>query len=342
MFGYDLGIDLGSDSIVISVPGKGIVVNEPSYVAYDTEKEKVLYAGRRAYYLEGREPMGITIIRPVVNGAITNYDVALKMVKFFIDKVIGKSIFKPRVVASVSALSTDVERRTLISVMISAGVRSVCLVEEPLCAAFGAGVDPTLPTGVFVIDIGAGSTDMAVISQGSMSQNETVKIAGNRLDEEIIKYFKEQYSVLIGRRTAEEIKNNIGCAVPREEDVVMQVKGRNISTGLPDSIEVTGNEIYECLKPLFDVLCETATALFERTTPQLVADITKSAVILTGGCSAIYGIDKMFSDALGVDVTIAPRAELCVAKGTMIALNKMHILDEYGYRFQTKQDVRIR
>ena len=342
MFGYDLGIDLGSDSIVISVPGKGIVVNEPSFVAYDTEKEKVLYAGRRAYYLEGRAPMGISVIQPVVGGAITNYEVALKMVKFFIDKVIGKSIFKPRVVAAVSALSTDVERRTLISVMISAGARSVCLVEEPLCAAFGAGVDPTLPIGVFVIDIGAGSTDMAVISQGSMSQNETVKIAGNRFDEEIIKYFKDKYSVLIGKRTAEDIKKSIGCAVPREEDVVMQVKGRNILTGLPDSIEVTGNEIYECLKPLFDVLAEAAAALFERTTPQLVADITKEAVILTGGCSAIYGIDKMFSNALGVDVTIAPRAELCVAKGTMIALNKMHILDEYGYRFPTKQDVRIR
>lgn len=140
MFGYDLGIDLGSASIVISVPGKGIVVNEPSYVAYDTEKEKVLYAGRRAYYLEGREPIGVTVIQPIANGVVTNYDVACHMVKLFVDKVIGKSIFKPRVVASVSALSTDVERRTLISVLISAGARSVCLVEEPLCAAFGAGV----------------------------------------------------------------------------------------------------------------------------------------------------------------------------------------------------------
>lgn len=342
MFGYDLGIDLGSASIVISVPGKGIVVNEPSYVAYDTEKEKVLYAGRRAYYLEGREPIGVTVIQPIANGVVTNYDVACHMVKLFVDKVIGKSIFKPRVVASVSALSTDVERRTLISVLISAGARSVCLVEEPLCAAFGAGVDPTLPLGVFVIDIGAGTTDMAVISQGSMSQNETVKIAGNRFDEEIVKYLKDNYSVLIGRRTAEEIKNSIACAVPREEDVVMQVKGRNVSTGLPDSVEITGNEIFECLKPLFNFLAEAAVSLFERTTPQLVSDITKEAVILTGGCSAIYGIDKMFSNALETDVTIAPRAELCVSKGTMIALNKMHILDEYGYRFKTKQDVRIR
>jgi len=342
MFGYDLGIDLGSSSIVISVPGKGIVVNEPSYVAYDTETEKILYAGRRAYYLEGREPKGVSVIQPIINGAITNYSIAQQMVRFFINKVIKKSIFKPRVVAAVSAASTDVERRTLVSVIISAGARSVCLVEEPLCAAFGAGVDPLLPTGVFVIDIGGGTTDMAVISQGSMSQMETLNIAGNRFDEEIMKYMREKYGILIGKRTAEEIKKNIGCAVEREEDIIMNAKGRNMLSGMPGGAEITGNEIYACLKPLFDELANAAIVLFERTTPQLVADITAGAVIITGGCSYIYGIDKMFSKALGLDVTIAPRAELCVSKGTMIALNKMHILDQYGYRFKTKQDVRIR
>lgn len=342
MFGYDLGIDLGSSSIVISVPGKGIVVNEPSYVAYDTETEKILYAGRRAYYLEGREPKGISVIQPIINGAITNYSIAQQMVRFFINKVIKKSVFKPRVVASVSAASTDVERRTLVSVIISAGARSVCLIEEPLCAAFGAGVDPLLPTGVFVIDIGGGTTDMAVISQGSMSQTETLDIGGNRFDEEIMRYMREKYGILIGKRTAEEIKKNIGCAVEREEDIIMNAKGRNMLSGMPGGAEITGNEIHACLKPLFEELANAAIALFERTTPQLVADITAGAVIITGGGSYIYGIDKMFSQALGLDVTIAPRAELCVSKGTMIALNKMHILDQYGYRFKTKQDVRIR
>lgn len=342
MFGYDLGIDLGSSSIVVSVPGKGIVAEEPSYVAYDIETEKILYAGRRAYFLEGREPKGVAVIQPIVNGAITNYAIAQQMVRFFINKVIKKSIFKPRVVASVSALTTDVERRTLISVIISAGARSVCLVEEPLCAAFGAGVDPLLPTGVFVIDIGGGTTDMAVVSQGSMSQIEALRIGGDRFDEEITKYMREKYGLLIGKRTAEEIKKNIGSAVEREEDVFMTAKGRNTLSGMPSSVEITGNEIYDCLKPLFDELANAAIALFERTTPQLVADITAGAVIITGGCSYIYGIDKMFSEALGLEVTIAPRAELCVSKGTLIALNKMHILDQYGYRFKTKQDVRIR
>lgn len=342
MFGYDLGIDLGTSSIVISVPGKGVVVNEPAYVGYDTETEKILYAGRRAYYLEGREPKGVCVIQPIINGAISNYSVAQQMVQFFINKIIKKSVFKPRVVASVPALATDVERRTLISVIISAGARSVCLVESPLCAAFGAGIDPLQPTGAFVIDIGAGTTDMAVISQGSMSQIDTIDVAGTRFDDEIAKYLREKYGVLIGKRTAEEIKNRISCAVLREEDISMQAKGRDMLSGMPACVEITGNEIYYCLKPLFDELTAAARVLFERTTPQLVADITSSGVIITGGCSEIYGIDKLFSEALGIEASIAPRAELCVSKGTMIALNKMHILDKFGYRFQTKQDVRIR
>ena len=272
MFGYDLGIDLGTSSIVISVPGKGVVVNEPSYVAYDTETEKILYAGRRAYYLEGREPSGVSVIQPIVGGAITNYSIACRMVQFFINKIIKKSIFKPRVVAAVSALATDVERRTLISVIITAGARSVCLVEEPLCAAFGAGIDPLQPTGAFVIDIGGGTTDMAVISQGSMSQIDTLRVAGDTFDEEITRHMREKYGVLIGKRMAEEIKNRISGAVPREEDVSMQAKGRDMFSGMPCVVEISGNEIHECLKPLFEELTNAASVLFERTTPQLVAD----------------------------------------------------------------------
>ena len=190
MFGYDLGIDLGTSSIVISVVGKGVVLSEPAYVAYDVNKSEMLYAGKRAYYLEGREPVGVSVIQPIKSGNVSNYDLACQMVEYFMNKVLKKNIFKPRIVASVSSDSTDVERRTLISVLISAGARSVCLVEQPLCAAFGAGIDPLNPTGVFVIDVGAGSTDMAVISQGAMSQNETVKIGGDDFDEAIVKYLE--------------------------------------------------------------------------------------------------------------------------------------------------------
>ena len=342
MFGYDLGIDLGTSNLVISVPDKGVVLNEPSYVAYDTESERVLYAGRRAYYLQGREPKGVTVAQPLMDGVISNYDLTQQMVRYFINRVIKKSIFKPRVVASVPALATDVEKTTLISVIVSAGARSVCLIEEPLCAAFGAGVDPQQPNGAFVVDIGGGTTNMAVVSQGSMSQIENVKIAGNTFDDEIVRFVKEKYDVLIGLRTAEDIKKTIGCAVQRDEDIAMAVKGRSGTTGMPKVVDVTSNEIYHCLQPLLAEIIAAAQIMFERTSPQLVADITTSSILLTGGSAELYGMDRLFKEALELDVEIAPQPNLCVAKGAVVALNKMHILDNYGYSFKTKEDVRIR
>lgn len=342
MFGYDLGIDMGTSSLVISVPGKGVVLNEPSYVAYTEETEKILYAGRRAYYLQGREPSGIAVVQPIKDGVISNYSLTEQMLKYFINRVIKKSVFKPRVVASVPALATDVEKRTLISVIITAGARSVCLVEEPLCAAFGSGVDPVHPNGVFVIDIGGGTTDMAVVSQGSMSQTETVRIAGDDFDNEIVKFVKEKYDVLIGLRTAEDVKKQIGCAVPRDEEITMTIKGRNAADGMPKVIEITSNDVCHCLKPLLRELTSAAQVMFERTSPQLVADITSSHVLLTGGSAELYGLDKLFAEALDLDVTVVPKPNLSVAKGATVALNKMHILDNYGYQFKTKEDVRIR
>ena len=342
MFGYDLGIDLGTSSVVIAVPDKGVVINEPSYVAFDTETEKILYAGRRAYYLQGREPKGVAVAQPIQDGAISNYTLAQQMLAYFVGRVVKKNVFRPRVVASVPALATDVEKRTLISVIVSAGARSVCLVEEPLCAAFGAGIDPIHPSGVFVIDIGGGTTDMAVVSQGSMSQTETVKIAGNDFDEEIMRFMREKYDILIGVRTAEEIKRAIGCAVPREEEIKMTAKGRAVEGGMPKTVEISSNEICHCLQPLLSELTAAAQVMFERTSPQLVADITSGEVLLTGGCAEMYGMDKLFADALGLEVRVVPHPNLCAAKGASVALSKMHILDNYGYRFKNKDDVRIR
>ena len=342
MFGYDLGIDLGTNNVVITVPNKGVVINEPSYVAYDTETEKMLYAGRRAYYLQGREPNGITVIQPLKDGVIGSYAMTQQMIKYFIGRAVKKSIFKPRVVASIPPLATDVDRRTLVSVIVSAGARSVCLVEEPLCAAFGAGVDPLQPNGAFVINIGGGTTDMAVVSQGALSQCETVNIAGNTFDEEIMKYVKEKYEVQIGVRSAEDIKKQIGCAVQRNEEIVMVAKGRSAKDGMPKTIEITSNEIYHCLKPLLSEIVAAAEVIFARTSPQLVADIVNSGIILTGGSAELYGMDELFKNEMELDVTIAPQPNLCVAKGASVALDKMRILDSYGYRFQTKEEVRIR
>jgi len=342
MFGYDLGIDLGTSSVVISVPGKGVVLNEPSYIAFDTETEKILYAGRRAYYLQGREPSGAQVMQPIKNGVISDYSMTQQMVRYFVNKVIKKNVFKPRVVASCPALATDVEKRTLIAVLINAGARSVCLVEEPLCAAFGAGVDPIHPNGVFVVDIGGGTSDMAVVSQGSMSQTETVKLGGDAMDEAIVRFLKEKYNIAVGTQTAEELKKAIGCAVPREEEITMSAKGRNLETGLPMIIEVSSNEIGHALKPILSEITAAAQVMFERTSPQLVADITSGEVLLSGGCAELYGLDKLLAEALELDVRVVPKPALCVSKGACVALTRMHILDNYGYRFKTKEDVRIR
>lgn len=342
MFGVDLGIDLGTGSIVISVVGKGVVLDEPSYVAYDTESEKVIYAGKRAYYLQGREPMGVEVIQPIINGAVSNYSLACQMVRHFINKVLKKGIFKPRVVASIPSISTDVERRILTSVIINAGAKSVCLIEESLCAAFGCGVDPLNPNGVFVIDVGAGTTDMAVVSQGSLSQVETIKTAGDSFDNSIIKYLRDKYDLLVGLRSAEDIKKSIGCAVYRDTTVTVTAKGRDAVTGLPKSVEINDNEICDCLKPSLDKIVDTAKSLFERTSPQLVSDITQSGVILTGGCAQMYGLDRLISKALKVDVVVAPSPNLCVSKGCEVALKNMRVLDEYGYTFKTKEEVKTR
>jgi rod shape-determining protein MreB len=342
MFGYDLGLDLGTSSVVITVPSKGVALNEPSYVAYDIETERILYAGRRAYYLQGREPKGVAVVQPIKNGVISNYSLAQQMLRFFINRVIKKSVFRPRVVASVPALATDVEKRTIVSVIISAGARSVCLIEEPLCAAFGSGIDPLNPNGVFIIDVGGGNTDMAVVSQGTLNQTETVKIAGNSFDEEIVKFLKEKYDILIGIRTAEEIKKAIGCVIPRDEEITMTARGRNAENGMPKTVEITSNDICHCLRPLADEIIAVAKAMFERTSPQLVADIVAGEVLLTGGSAELYGLDKLFSEALELGVRIIPQGSLCAAKGAQVALSKMHILDNYGYQFKTKEDVRIR
>ncbi|MCM1286106.1 MAG: rod shape-determining protein [Acetobacter sp.] len=342
MFGYDLGIDFGTSSVIISVVGKGVVLEEPAFVAYDEEKEKIIYAGKRAYYLQGREPQGIKVIQPIVNGAVGNYSLACQMIRSFMNKVLKKSIFKPRVVAAMPSVSTDVEKRTLISAIISAGARSVCLIEEPICAAFGSGVDPLNPAGVFVINIGAGTTDMAIVSQGSMNRFETIKTAGDSFDEAIIRYVRDNYDLYIGLRTAEEIKKNIGCAVERENDITMEIKGRNSVSGLPKTIEVTGNEICACLQDELNKIISTAKSIIEHTSPQLVSDVTNGNLLLSGGSAQLYGMDTMLSEALRIDVNVVPHPVTCVSKGCEVALKKMSMLDQYGYSFKTKEEVRTR
>ena len=236
--------------------------------------------------------------------------------------MIGNSLFKPRVVVSVPAMHTDVEKRTIVSVMIHAGARSVCLVEEPLCAAFGAGIDPMQPSGAFVIDLGGGTVDMAVISQGAMSQSESLKVGGNDLDAEIVKFLREEHNVAVGLRTAEEIKRTVACALPREEDVTTYAKGQDLLTGLPREVEISGNALYLALQPYFETVAEHAGALFERTSPQLVTDIGNTGVLLTGGGANICNMDRLFRTHWAACRCVRPRTKCTAWPSCVVALEK--------------------
>ena len=342
MFGYDLGIDLGTTNIVIGVPGKGIRLDEPAYVAYDEEKEKVLYAGKRAYFLEGREPEGLRVERPILSGVVGHYELAQQMMRHFINKVIGNSLFKPRVVVSVPAMHTDVEKRTIVSVMIHAGARSVCLVEEPLCAAFGAGIDPMQPSGAFVIDLGGGTVDMAVISQGAMSQSESLKVGGNDLDAEIVKFLREVHNVAVGLRTAEEIKRTVGCVYPRSEEAIMEVRGRCLMTGLPRTFTVSSSEILDALEEVSSAIVEAVHWVLERTPPELTGDISANGITMTGGGSLIWGFDKLIASKTGIPTRVADEAVSCVAYGTGNCLENLSKMQDGTMNLSRQRQMKAR
>ena len=248
------------------------------------------------------------------------------MLRYFINRVIKKSIFRPRVVAAVPAFATDVEKRTLISVIITAGARSVCLIESPLCAAFGSGVDPMHPNGVFVIDIGGGTTDIAVISLGGIVVSNSIKIAGDAFDETIIRYIRKKRNVVIGVRTAEELKINIGCVSEKPEKEVMSVRGRCLVTGLPKAVEVSSDEMLEALCEPAGAIADAVHSVLERTPPELVGDISREGIVLTGGGSLIFGLDTLLSKETGIDVRVAEDAASCVALGTGKVLESLDIL----------------
>ena len=342
-FTKDIGMDLGTASVLIYIKDKGIVLNEPSVVALDKNTGKLLKVGADAQAMLGRTPGNIIAIRPLREGVISDYEVTERMIKEFLHKVMGFQLFKPRIIICVPSGITEVEERAVIDAGIQAGARRVYLIEEPVAAAIGAGIDITQPDGHFIIDIGGGTSDIAVISLSGVVESASIKVAGDKFDEAIVKYVRRKHNALIGDRTAEEIKRTVACALPREEDVTTYAKGQDLLTGLPREVEISGNALYLALQPYFETVAEHAGALFERTSPQLVTDIGNTGVLLTGGGANICNMDRLFSDALGgVPVRKATDEMHCVAKGCVVALEKMHLLDQYGYRYQTKEDAHIR
>jgi len=329
MFSKDLGIDLGTANTLVFIKGKGIVMNEPSVVAVNTENQEVLAVGNEAKMMIGRTPGNIVAIRPMKDGVIADYETTQAMLKYFIRKATAKSTFssKPRVVVCIPAGVTEVEKRAVMEATITAGAKptGAFLIEEPMAAAIGAGLPVEEPTGSMVVDIGGGTSEIAVISLGGIVTSKSLRIAGDELDEHIISYVKREYSLAIGERTAEDIKIKIGCVFNPDPAVKMDIRGRDLITGLPKTVNISSDEVGHAVYEPVNAILDAIKVTLERTPPELASDIMESGIMLTGGGALIGGIDKLISVETGMPVNIADEPLNCVAQGTGMVLD--HIND---------------
>lgn len=324
MLSKDIGIDLGTANVLIHVKGRGVVVNEPSVVAIESESKRVLAVGEDARKMVGRTPGNITAIRPLKDGVIADFDITEVMLKYFINKVGGKSMFsRPRILICAPTNITSVEQKAIRQAAERCGAKDVYLEEEPKAAAIGAGMDIYQPSGNMVVDIGGGTTDVAVLSMGDIVTSSSIKVAGDKFDMEIIRYIKSKYKLLIGERTAEDIKIQIGTVYPDGRDEQMDIRGRDMVSGLPQTITIRSGEIQEALWDSVAAIVSAAKSVLERTPPELSADIIDRGVILTGGGALLHGLDQLLVDELKVPVLIAEDPMHCVVKGTGIMLDNL-------------------
>ena len=326
----DVGIDLGTASILVYVKGKGVVLKEPSVVAIDQYTNKFLAVGEEARQMLGRTPGNIVAIRPLKNGVISDYQITERMLRYFIRKAINKTIFKPRIIVCVPSGITDVERRAVVEACQHAGAIKTYIIEEPIAAAIGAGIDITEPDGNMIIDIGGGTTDVAVIALGGIVVNTSIRVAGDDCDEAITKYIRKKYNMMIGERSAENLKISVGCAYPVEEERYQSVKGRNLLTGLPMTVDVSTSDMLEALNDTVQEIAEAVHSVLERTPPELASDIGNKGIVMTGGGALLYGMDKLISERTGIEVKIADNPVECVAVGTGKSLEWLKSLEIAG------------
>ena len=327
MFGQDIGIDLGTATVIAYVKGKGIVLREPSVVAVNNVTNEVLAVGHEARRMLGRTPGNIVATRPLRDGVISDYTVTERMLKYFINKIGGKFLFAPRIMICIPSQVTEVEKKAVIDAASNAGARKVYLIEEPIAAAIGAGIDISKPCGNMIVDIGGGTTDIAVISLGGSVVSTSIKVAGDKFDEYIVKYIKKKHNVMIGERTAEELKVNIGCVYPKFQDMEMDVRGRDLFTGLPKTITVYSSELMEALEEPASMIVDAVHSVLERTPPELSSDISDKGIYMTGGGCLVDGLDKLLQEKIGINVMIAEDAISRVAIGTGKALDNLDKLD---------------
>lgn len=311
----DIGIDLGTANIIITIAGKGIVLNEPSVVAYDKKKKAVLAVGTEAYKMIGRTPEYIVAVRPLKDGVISDNDMTQAMIREFINIVNGGFMVKPRIVLCVPSSVTDVERRAVVEAALSAGARKVFLIEEPIAALIGAGIDISRPNGTMVVDIGGGTSDVAIVSFNGIVQSRSVKMAGNKMDAAIIRHITQKYKILIGEKTAEKAKMEIANVFKPSGLKKMVVRGRNLLKGLPESVEISDIDTYEALHENAMEIVEQVKAVLESTPPELVGDILSSGILLTGGGALLGGLPELITDRVGAPCYIADAPIECVARG---------------------------
>ena len=317
MLSYDIGIDLGTASILVYIKGKGIVLKEPSVVAFDRDTNEIKEIGEEARKMIGRTPGNIVAIRPLRQGVISDYDITEKMLKYFIKKAMGKkTLRKPRISVCIPSGATEVEKKAVEDATYQAGAREVSIIEEPVAAAIGAGIDISKACGNMIVDIGGGRSDVAVISLGGTVVSTSVKIAGDDFDEAIVRYMRKKHNLLIGERTAEEIKIAIGSAYPRPEMTTMDVRGRNLVTGLPKTMTVTSDEMMDALKEPAMHIVEAVHNVLERTPPELAADVYERGIVMTGGGSLLRGLDELIEEKTGINTMVAEDAMTVVATGT--------------------------
>lgn len=317
MAASDIGIDLGTASILVYAKGKGIVLKEPSVVAYDKDNNKIRAVGEEARQMIGRTPGNIVAVRPLRQGVISDYEVTEKMLKYFISKAIGKRAFrKPRISICAPSGITEVEKKAVEEATYQAGAREVSIIEEPIAAAIGAGIDITRPFGNMIVDIGGGTTDVAVISLGGTVVATSIKVAGDNFDEAIMRYVRKKHNLMIGERTAEDIKIQIGTVYSTPQAKTMEVKGRDTVTGLPKSVTLYSEEIKEALTDASAQIMETIHSILEKTPPELAADVAERGIVLTGGGALLGGLEELIEEETGINTIVAEEPALAVAVGT--------------------------
>ena len=325
----DIGVDLGTANVLVYIKGKGVVLREPSVVAIDRDSNKVLAIGEEARKMLGRTPGNIVAIRPLREGVIADYDTTESMLRHFIEKVAGRSfIFKPRIMVCIPSGVTTVEKRAVLEAAVQAGARKTYLIEEPLAAALGAGLDISEPYGAMVVDIGGGTTDVAVISLGGIVASESLRIGGDKFDDAIVRYVKKEYNMMIGERTAEEIKMNIGTAIRGRREGSMEVRGRDLLSGLPKTVRMSAVETGEALNEPVEAIVQCVKAVLETTPPELAAEIMDRGIVMTGGGALLYALDELIQKETGIPTYLAEDPLSCVALGTGKALESIENLED--------------